>query len=323
MYKRQEQRRLKEQAAFISVLQSHLQKEVIDYLEQDSRLGEFAERSNEDQVAVKLLLEQMLLKMKSLREELQSQAASKAEVVDTLYTMARAAEAQIERAKDSLYTMQQEQQNTASGRTSPFDYSGLEREVADLELFVEIAGRQSDRARETSHANDTSTLEPLLGLANAIARSVTVELEQVATRITAVDEGRDQVDAQQRAGMEKRQAVLNKELFVLGDVATKEELPRVLHGLSQVLRAFQDSGTARRVTDQVFFKVRASGDVHWLEPRGAAMLRLPCSTRSDVWDEFSRAKQLARTAPGPVACRRASSPGRTQGENRTKRVYRI
>ena len=81
-----------------------------------------------------------------------------------------------------------------------------------------------------------------------------------------------------------------------------------------LLRAFQDSGTARRVTDQVFFKVRASGDVHWLEPRGAAMLRLPCSTRSDVWDEFSRAKQLARTAPGPVACRRASSPGRTQGE---------
>ena len=46
----------------------------------------------------------------------------------------------------------------------------------------------------------------------------------------------------------------------------------------------------------------------------SAMLRLPCSTRSDVWDEFSRAKQLARTAPGPVACRRASSPGRTQGE---------
>ena len=68
-----------------------------------------------------------------------------------------------------------------------------------------------------------------------------------------------------------------------------------------LLRAFQDSGTARRVTDQVFFKVRASGDVHWLEPRGAAMLRLPCSTRSDVWDEFQRAKQLAfRLWTGPT-----------------------
>ena len=147
----------REQSAFISVLQHNLQKEVINFLQLDreheeKRLESGGETSNEEQVGSKLLLEQMLLKMKSLREELQSQAASKAEVVDTLYTMARAAEAQIERAKDSLYTMQQEQQNTASGRTSPFDYSGLEREVADLELFVEIAGRQSDRARENSHA---------------------------------------------------------------------------------------------------------------------------------------------------------------------------
>ena len=33
-----------------------------------------------------------------------------------------------------------------------------------------------------------------------------------------------------------------------------------------LLRAFQDSGTAQRVTDQVFFKVRASGTVEWQGP---------------------------------------------------------
>ena len=147
---------------------------------------------------------------------------------------------------------------------------------------------QREKMEEDSREADTSTLEPLLGLANAITRAVQVrtlptsprisprlhtrastsshhlspplttshhlsppltsshllspsptapvqaELETVNARLKAVDAGQEQADASQRAGMEKRQTVLNKELFVLGDVATKEELPRVLHGLSQV-----------------------------------------------------------------------------------------
>lgn len=35
--------------------------------------------------------------------------------------------------------------------------------------------------------------------------------------------------------MEKRVAVLTKELYVLRDVAQRDDLPRILHGSSQVL----------------------------------------------------------------------------------------
>ena len=51
-----------------------------------------------------------------------------------------------------------------------------------------------------------------------------------------MEEGRESVDDAAKAGMEKRVAILKKELFVIGDVATKSELPRILHGLSQVLQ---------------------------------------------------------------------------------------
>ena len=217
--------RVREQAAFISVLQSHLQKEVIDFLEQDHRSAE-ADKTHEEQVASKLLLEQMLLKMKSLREELQSQAAIKQELVETLSTMGSAASQQIERLHELIAEEGSELEELRSS---------LEREVADLQMFCEVAGRHSARAQEAVPI-DPRTLEPLVGLANAINRSVSAELTQVQTRLEAVESGKESADDAQKAGMEKRQQVLNKELFVLGDVVTKEELPRVLHGLSQVLQ---------------------------------------------------------------------------------------
>ena len=44
-----------------------------------------------------------------------------------------------------------------------------------------------------------------------------------------------QVDAATRAGMEKRVGVLKKELNVLKDVLERNDIAKVLHGLSQVM----------------------------------------------------------------------------------------
>ena len=60
---------MREQAAFISVLQHNLQREVINYLQLDReqearRVESGVEVPNDEQLASKLLLEQMLLKMK-------------------------------------------------------------------------------------------------------------------------------------------------------------------------------------------------------------------------------------------------------------------
>ena len=67
----------------------------------------------------------------SLREELQSQQASKSELVATLYTMGGAAEGQLEHAREAA----------ADNGDRPGD-AGLLREAADLELFCEMAHKQ-------------------------------------------------------------------------------------------------------------------------------------------------------------------------------------
>ena len=56
--------------------QAHLRKEVDEYLGVDAACtSNYADASNEELMASKLLLEQMLLKMKNLREELQGRSS--------------------------------------------------------------------------------------------------------------------------------------------------------------------------------------------------------------------------------------------------------
>ena len=70
-------------------------------------------------------------------------------------------------------------------------------------------------SRPSQDAVDSEKLEPLVGLANALTRSVSGELEQVTSRIEAVQSGAETADEQQRAGMEKRVQVPNRPLAAL------------------------------------------------------------------------------------------------------------
>jgi hypothetical protein len=82
--------------------------------------------------------------------------------------------------------------------------AALKHEIDDLQLFVETAGEQGKKMEAAGGMSEQSTLEPLIGLANAISRSVQGELDQVSMRLDAVKEGREAADEQQKAGMEKR-----------------------------------------------------------------------------------------------------------------------
>ena len=145
------------------------------------------------------------MKMKSLREELQSQKTQQSELIDVLNTMAAAADGQVRNARDLA---DDPNLGMGDGRGSPDVIRGhIMREVADLELFIEMAARQRDKMADGQSVHgrdDHSTLEPLIGLANAISRSVTGELEMVQSKVQAVNDGREQADDQMRAGMEKR-----------------------------------------------------------------------------------------------------------------------
>ena len=213
--------KMREQLAFITVLRNHLQKDVDQYLGIEEQRGE-RELSHEDQLSSKVLLEQMLLKMKNLREEMQTNGSMAEDVVTTLDNMAAAAEGQLERAKEAA---------EAAGTTTD--------EVADLEMFLELAAKDRAKAESADGRKgfvDPSMASALVELGDAISRSIQAELAQVESRLQAVETGKENVDEQARAGMEKRVAVLKKELFVLGDIASKTELPRILHGMSQVLQ---------------------------------------------------------------------------------------
>ena len=233
--------KVREQASFITVLISHLTRELDSYLAEDARRqGSPGEASTEEQLASKLALEQLLLKMKNLREELTANSSMADELLGALDNMVYAAESQIERVREALAEDMAEAQVDLV-RPS-VDRS---RQVEDLEMFVDLAGRQRDKVRQqqeeaiypSGHAGSGSTvLEQLGQFGSSVTHSVEAELEQVSARLEAVEAGREALDDAAKSGMEKRVAVLKKELFVLGDVATKTELPRVLHGLSQVLQ---------------------------------------------------------------------------------------
>jgi len=213
--------KVKESKSYISVLVAHLQREVEQYLSLEAARADGTEPTVEEQLQSKLLLEQLVLKMKSLREEVQTDESMVTDALQTLDNMVYAAEGQLERAREE-------------DQAQPHDRA--EREVADLEMLIELASKQRAQYNErVGGGAHSSLLEPLAQFGNVLARSVEQELDTVQQRLEAVEAGRETVDEQARAGMEKRVTVLKKELFVLGDVASKSELPRVLHGLSQVL----------------------------------------------------------------------------------------
>ena len=223
--RQQQVAKVKEGGSYIGVLQAHLQREVEQYLQQEEeRERSGNEPTAEEQLQSKLLLEQLLLKMKNLREELQSCESSTEELLQTLEQLVFATEGQLERAREEDAA----QPNGPAGR-----------EAADLQTLIELANKNRDKyASRTGMPDGRGLFEPLGAFGATLSRSVEQELEQVAARLEAVERGEETVDEQAHAGMEKRVSVLKKELFVLGDVASKEELPRVLHGLSQVRSAF-------------------------------------------------------------------------------------
>ena len=69
---------------------------MLRYLDESRRRkASDAEPTAEEQVASKVLLEQMLAKMKNLREELSTHAGVRRDLLDTLASMGAAAERQV------------------------------------------------------------------------------------------------------------------------------------------------------------------------------------------------------------------------------------
>lgn len=68
---------------------------------------------------------------------------------------------------------------------------------------------------------------------------------------------------------------------------------KVLDYESLLRHAFLDAGATRQVSDQVFFKVRPSGQVYWQGWPVIAMHRLPCHKQAQVRVEYADAQRQA------------------------------
>jgi len=218
---------VKEQASFIAVLQTALEKEAAQFVRQD-RAREAAEQADpekakaeQDDLGAKTLLEQMLLKMKNLREELTKNGGLREQLLGGLDEMGAAASQQLELVRDEQRALDpgSEEARVAGAVAS------------DLELFVGQSAKH--RARVAAPRELGRALGPLKEVAASVERGVRAELDVVARRLEAAG---DDVDEAQRQGMEKRVQVLRKELHVLKDVTGRDEVAKVLHGLSQVVQ---------------------------------------------------------------------------------------
>lgn len=217
----------REHSAFLAVLQSALAKEATIFLQKEASRGVDSEDGEgkadfADDMGSKVLMEQILLKMKNLREELSKGPALKETVMRPLAEMADAAAAHVVVPREALAAL------LGGGGEAEEERERLELQASDVELL----GRQADRerARVQDSVEASRALEPLKMMAEAVRGGVEAELAEVEARQAA-----DGVDEAQKAGMEKRAAVLHRELHVLRDILAREELAKVLHGLSQVV----------------------------------------------------------------------------------------
>ena len=232
---------MREHASFIQVLQAALDKEAAQFLKADAKRQDLEatnpEKAKEmaDDMSTKVLMDQILLKMKNLREELAKASSMRDAVGATLAQMGAAAQ---EQAYATRGYLDEAAESGDVGAARP-----LELASADLELFVEHADRQ--KATLDATEDEGRALPRLKEFARAVERGVSGELAQVTSRLAQVEAGEVTVDEAQRTGMEKRIKALQKELHVLGDVVGRDDLGKVLHGLSQVLHAVVGRVTKR------------------------------------------------------------------------------
>jgi NACalpha-BTF3-like transcription factor len=239
---------LREHSAFVAVLQSALAKEASIFLQKEAARGADTSGGGKpdfaDDMGSKVLMEQILLKMKNLREELSKEPALKEAVLRPLTEMAEAAAVHVGVPRAALAAQ------GGGGGEAEEERERLELQASDVELIAQQAGREGARVRQGVEAS--RALEPLKRMAAVVRGGVETELAQVEARMAegendemqrggndeiprGADEARRaEMDESQRAGLEKRAAVLQKELHVLRDILARDELAKVLHGLSQV-----------------------------------------------------------------------------------------
>ena len=158
------------------MLQAALEREAAQFCRLDRARAEAEladpERAKEaDEGQTKGLLEQMLLKMKSLREELGKNSALRDALVAGLGEMGDAAASQLESVRYDLADLE----------PSSEEARALASISSDLELFVEQAAKQREKVgapRELSRA-----LAPLKEVAAGVERGVRNELDTVERRL--------------------------------------------------------------------------------------------------------------------------------------------
>ena len=216
----------REHSAFIAVLQTALAREASIFLQkEESRPGnEVGGGDFADDMGSKVLMEQILLKMKNLREELSKGPALKEAIIQPLREMADAAAVHAAVPRGALDAL-------GGGGDTEEERERLELQASDVELLAKQAERECARLQDAPESS--RALEPLKQMAVVVQKGVEAELAQVEARLAETAEGTDE---SQRAGMEKRVSVLKKELHVLRDILAREELAKVLHGLSQVVQ---------------------------------------------------------------------------------------
>jgi len=231
--------KLREQSAFIAVLQNALEREATQYLEKEAALRAAGDdpHAGADEVAVKTLLEQMLIKMKNLREEMSKTYSVRDELATQLEALESGAAAQLRIVKND--------------EDEGVDLVQTQRERFDLELFVEFSATQRAKQRQKEGVLSTGLNEPLKAVTSAVQRGVEEELQTVSGRLAS----NDSIDATTRANMEKRVTVLEKELSVLADIVQRDDLGKVLHGLSQVVQ-----GVVTRTSKRLSMRDKKKGE---------------------------------------------------------------
>ena len=135
---------MREHASFIQVLQAALDKEAAQFLKADAKRQDLEatnpEKAKEmaDDMSTKVLMDQILLKMKNLREELAKASSMRDAVGATLAQMGAAAQEQAYATRGYL----DEAPNRATSAPRP---SSSRR---GLELFVEHATSEGDTRRD-------------------------------------------------------------------------------------------------------------------------------------------------------------------------------
>uniref|UniRef100_A0A7S3ST25 Kinesin motor domain-containing protein n=1 Tax=Emiliania huxleyi TaxID=2903 RepID=A0A7S3ST25_EMIHU len=223
---------LQEHNAFTTVLQSALAKESSIFLHNEAARssGESAATDFADDMGSKVLMEQILLKMKNLREELAKTPVLTETMLSPLDELATAAESHAEIPRAVLDASER----MGGDELALDERERLEMQASDLELLSIHA--QKEKVRLAEKRGSTRALEPLKEMAVVVQRGVESELAQVEVRLKDATADGSEVEEAQRAGIEKRTAVLKKELHVLRDILARDELSKVLHGLSQVVQ---------------------------------------------------------------------------------------